>query len=320
VEIGHAGSIGRKLLSRDVINRGAAIGGIGGTPPPNSQIGDDTFLSNAGSSTYLALEVGLRRRFSRGLQYQVSYTWSHTIDNQSDIFEGVPTDPRTGAFALASFTKQFDSRVDRGNANFDQRHNLVFNAIWDLPRPPQSVPVVSQLFRYWTVSLIGAHRSGFPVTVIANSFLVDAAGLLNNRLDFAGAPGQSYNLSHPAAVPGGVQWLDPSLFQPAVGHVGNVGRGAIRGPGFWNYDLALLRDIAITEGKQLQLRVELYNIFNHANLSAPVTNYFSDPFLGVVNPDFGKAFYGLNRNHSRFGDLPLENPSRRIQLGLRIEF
>jgi hypothetical protein len=156
--------------------------------------------------------------------------------------------------------------------------------------------------------------------VIANSFLVDAAGLLNNRLDFTGAPGQSYNLSHPAAVPGGVQWLDPSLFRAAAGHVGNVGRGAIRGPGFWNYDLALLRDIAITEGKQLQLRIEFYNVFNHANLSAPVTTYFSDPFLGVVNPDFGKAFYGLNRNHSRFGDLPLENPSRRIQLGLRIEF
>jgi hypothetical protein len=170
------------------------------------------------------------------------------------------------------------------------------------------------------VSLIGAYRSGFPVTVIGNSFLVDGARLLNNRLDFIGAPGQSYTLSHPTPVPGGVQWLDPSLFQSAVGHVGNVGRGAIRGPGFWNYDLAVLRDIPVSEGKQLQLRVEFYNVFNHANLSAPVTTYLCDPFLGIVNSDFGKAYYGLNRTHSRFGDLPLENPSRRIQLGLRFEF
>jgi hypothetical protein len=322
VEIGHAGSVGRKLLSRDVINRGSASQGTGGgAPPANSQIGDDTFLSNAGSSNYLAMEIGLRRRFSHGLQYQASYTWSHAIDNQSDVFEGVPTDPRTEAFALAGFTRQFDARVDRGNANFDQRHNLVFNAIWDIPKPPVPAAWANRLFEDWTVSLIGAYRSGFPVTVIANSFLADpATGLLNNRLDFAGAPGQCCNLSKPAPVPGGVQWLDPSLFQPAVGHVGNVARGAIRGPGFWNYDLALLHDITLSEGKRLQFRVEFYNAFNHANLSAPVTTYFSDPFLGIVNPDFGKAYYGLNRTYSRFGDLPLESPSRRIQLGLRFEF
>lgn len=233
------------------------------------------------------MEVGLRRRFSRGLQYQVSYTWSHAIDNQSDVFEGVPTDPRTRAFALATFTRQFDARVDRGNANFDQRHNLVFNAIWDIPAPRASADWANQLIGYWTISVIGAYRSGFPVTVIANSFLADpVTGLLNNRLDLIGAPGQGYNLSHPTPVPGGVQWLDPSLFEPAVGHVGNVGRGAIRGPGFWNYDLALVRDITLSEGKQLQFRFELYNVFNHANLSAPVTTYLSDPYswgCGIQN-------------------------------------
>jgi hypothetical protein len=321
VEIGHAGSVGRKLLSRDVINRGTTNPSAGGPPPPNTRIGDDTFLSNAGNSNYFSMEIGLRRRSSHGLQYQASYTWSHAIDNQSDVFEGVPTDPRTGAFALAGFTRQLDARTDRGNANFDQRHNLVFNAIWDIPKPPVSAAWVNHFFGDWTVSLIGAYRSGFPVTAIGNSFLADpATGLLNNRLDFVGAPGQLYNLSRPTPVPGGVQWLDPGLFQPAVGRVGNVARGAIRGPGFWNYDFALLRGIKLSERKHLQFRAEFYNVFNHANLSAPVTTYFSDPFLGVVNPDFGKAYYGLNRTHSRFGDLPLENPSRRIQLGLRFQF
>ena len=316
LEIGHSGSVGRKLISRDVINRSIAE-----SSPANNQIRDDTFLSNAGNSTYLAMEVGLRRRFSHGLQYQASYTWSHAIDNQSDIFEGVPTDPRTGAFALAGFTRQLDARVDRGNADFDQRHNLVVNAIWDIPKPPVGAGWVDHLLGHWTLSLIGAHRSGFPVTVIGNSFLADpVTGLLNNRLDFIGAPGESYNLSHPTPVPGGVQWLDPSLFRPAVGHVGNVGRGAIRGPGFWNYDFALLRDIPISEGARLQFRAEFYNVMNHANLSAPVTTYLSDPSLGIVNPDFGKPYYGLNRTYSRFGDLPLQNSSRAIQLGLRIAF
>jgi len=223
---------------------------------------------------------------------------------------------------LATFTRQFDARVDRGNANFDQRQNLVFNTIWDLPKPRMRTPWANEILGGWTVSVIGAYRSGFPVTVISNSILADpTTGFLNNRLDFLGGHGESLNLPSPTPVPGGVQWLDPALFRPAVGHVGNVGRGAIRGPGFWNYDFAVLRNIRLSEGgARLQFRAEFYNLFNHANLSAPVTAFLSDPVSGTVNPDFGKAYYGLDRTFSRFGDLPLENPSRRIQLGLRLEF
>jgi hypothetical protein len=315
VEIGHAGSMGTKLISRDDINRL-----LQGVPTLTDHIGEDTFLSNTGTSSYWSLEVGLRRRFSRGLQYQASYTWSHAIDNQSDPFEGVLTDPRTKAFALANFTREFDARVDRGNANFDERHNLVLNASWDLPSLPFPAPRANWLLGGWTVSVIGGHRSGFPVTPISYSY-EDSTTLRNNRLDFLGTPGQSFSLLSPTPVPGGVQWLDPKLFQPAMGRVGNLGRGAILGPGFWNYDFALLRNIALTEGGlRLQFRVEFYNVFNHANLSPPVTNFFLGSDLKSVNPDFGKAYYGLNRTFSRFGDLILENPSRSIQFGLRLEF
>ena len=69
---------------------------------------------------------------------------------------------------------------------------------------------------------------------------------------------------------------------------------------------------------RLQFRAEFYNLFNHANLSVPYTEYLD--FTGSLNPKFGQAYYGLNRTYSRFGDLPLENPSRRIQFGFRIQF
>jgi len=250
----------------------------------------------------------------------VSYTYSHAIDNQSDIFEGVRTDPRTGAFALSTFTRELDARVDRGNANFDQRHNLVFNAIWDLGTPGFHAFWARKLLEGWTVSVIGAYRSGFPVTAISFSH-EDSTTLRNNRLDFLGDEDQQGHLSPAKPVPRGVQWLDPNLFRPAVGRVGTLGRGAIKGPGFWNYDFALLRSIPIREsGIRLQFRAEFYNLFNHPNLSAPVTTYFLDPFSQSVNPDFGKAYYGLNRTFSRFGDLPLENPSRRVQFALRLQF
>ena len=168
------------------------------------------------------------------------------------------------------------------------------------------------LLQGWTVSVIGAHRSGFPVTAIGTLF--DPTTTLDyNRLDFVGSPGQPLKTPNPTPVAGGVQWLDPNLFQPALDHVGNTGRGAIPGPGFWNYDFAVLRNIALTDGGvRMQFRAEFYNVLNHANLSVPVSLFTA--------PNFGQAFYGLNQSFSRFGDLSLGSPSRKIQLALRIEF
>ena len=309
MEIGNAGSVGRRLISRDVINR-KPLGG----PPINANYSDDTFLSNAGNSNYLALEMSLRRRFSRGLQAQVSYTYSHAIDNQSDVFEGPRTGPAPDDFAIATFTRAFDARADRGNADFDQRHNLVLNAIWELPTPHFQSGWPNRLLGGWTASVIGAHRSGFPLTVIG---VPDAiAELANNRVDFLGGPARA--AGKPGQVPGGLQFLDPNAFRVAQGHIGSLGRGAIAGPGFLNYDFALLRSINMSERVRLQLRAEFYNLFNHPNLSVPVTQYAN--FDGSFNPLFGQAYYGLNRTYSRFGDLPLENPARRIQFAVRIWF
>lgn len=300
LEIGHAASVGRKLISRDLTNRSGGL---------SSQIGEITFLSNAGNSNYVSLEIGLRQRFSRGLQFQAAYTLSHVIDNQSDPFEGVRIGPDPGAFALASFTRQFDARSDRGNASFDQRHNLVFNAIYDIPAPRFQRRWPSWLLGGWTISMIGGHRSGFPATAIYHAELDSDTELINNRVDFVGSGRKSF---HPP-VPGGVQWLDPEDFRPAEGRLGSLGRGALRGPGFWNYDFALLKNFGLREeGIRVQFRAEFYNLFNHANLSVPVTAF--------ARSDFGQAFYGRNRTFSRFGDLLLENPARTIQFALRIQF
>jgi len=310
VEVAHVGSVGRKLIGRDVINRSIGYG-----PPLNREIHDSDFLSNTGNSNYLALEVSLRRRFSQGLQYQVSYTYSHAIDNQSDILEGVRTGPGPLDAALATFTRQFDARVDRGNANFDQRHNLVFNAVYSLPEPRWMGLWPRLVLGGWTASVIGGYRSGFPVTVI--SLLNDpTSGLRNVRMDYVGSGKESPH----TPVPGGMQWLNPADFSLAEGGVGSLGRGSLRGPGFWNYDFAILKDFGSSEAQaRVQFRAEFYNIFNHANLSTPNTLYL-DQMTGQVNPNFGEAYYGLNRSYSRFGDLPLASPSREIQLALRIQF
>ena len=319
LEIGQAGSVGRKLISRDTINR-SYLDPMGQLTAVNPNYADDTYLSNAASSDYVALEASLRRRFSRGLQAQVSYTYSHAIDNQSDLFEGPRIGPLPDEFALATFTRAFDSGADRGNADFDQRHNLVFNAIWELPAPRFQSRWPNWLLRGWTTSVIGAYRSGFPLTVIGfpdpTASFDPTAQLANNRVDFLGGSVRAGPGAGP--VTGGVQFLNENAFRFAQGHLGSLGRGALAGPGFWNYDFAVLRSINLGERAHLQFRAEFYNLFNHPNLSVPVTQYSN--FDGSVYSQFGQAYYGLNPTYSRFGALPLENPSRRIQFAVRISF
>jgi hypothetical protein len=304
LEVGHAGSTGRKLISRDTINRSGSE--VPGTINPN--IADDTFISNAGNSNYLALQTALRRQFKKGLQFQVSYTYSHTIDNQSDVLEGVRVGP--GIFSEASFTRQFDARVDRGNANFDQRHNLIVNALWEVPGPGIRGTWPRALLGGWMMSGIAGRRSGFPLTVIGSLNSNLQTGLRNNRADYTGMPAR---LSPAPAVAGGVQWINSSAFREAADHAGNLGRGAIQGPGYWGCDFALLRNFLVREnGLRVQFRAEFYNLFNHSNLSIPYTE--------MGDSLFGQAFYGLNPNFSRFGELPLGSPARRVQFGLRIRF
>jgi hypothetical protein len=187
------------------------------------------------------------------------------------------------------------------------------NAIWEAPVPHFQSPWPNRLLGGWSVSTIAAYRSGFPVTAIGLDYDFET-GLRNNRLDFLRGNTRAMG----EAVPGGVQFLNPNVFELAQGHIGSLGRGAISGPGFWNYDFALLRSVTLGETVNLQFRAEFYNLFNHANLSAPVTQYTLPDC--TTNPQFGQAYYGLNQSYSRFGGLPLENSARRIQLAIRIRF
>ncbi|MBI1894990.1 MAG: TonB-dependent receptor [Acidobacteria bacterium] len=301
LEAGHAGSTGRKLISRDVINRSEL-----GLPP--SGTANDIFLSNQGSSTYLGLQLAARKRFGSGFQFQSAYTWSHAIDNQSDILEGTRIGPDLGHSLIAAFTRAFDPRVDRGNANFDQRHNVIVSGIWNLPSARGRLRYP---FSGWTTSVIAGYHSGFPLTVVGLPRLAveNVAGLRNNRPDLIRPLAEVRQ-----AVPGGVRWLNKEDFVIVRDRVGNLGRNAIAGPSAWNCDFALMRTVPLfREGLRAQFRFEAYNVFNHANLSVPVTN--------LDAPEFGITYAGRSRSYySRFGELPLDSPARRLQFALRFQF
>lgn len=312
LEVNGVGSYGRSLVTTDVINREFS------TPDGryNNSLPDIAYRANQGFSDYNALTAVLRYRISRGM-IQGSYTWGHTIDNQSDPLTGdffnlTFTSPQTGAAPAqrATFSEQFNPNSDRGNSDFDQRQNLVIFSYWNLPSPFAHSKAALPL-RNWTAGVLAAFRSGLPYTVYGPT----TGSILNNRADVVD-PSQAV-FSNPAAVPGGVQLLNPAAFAPApAGTLGDSGRNAFFGPGFYSVDLSVARAFPLAwlgEAGQLRIRADAYNVLNHANLGQP------DAQLG--DPDFGVATYGRFGYPSGFPAVaPLNETPREIQLSVRVVF
>ena len=292
-EVSQNGAFGRKLATRDILNRNLA----------NPQVLEIQALTNQGASDYLALQTSVLKRFSQGLQFQVSYTWAHAIDNQGD--------PLVSAQTLRpGFQVEADAAGDRGNSDFDQRHNLIFHGLWQTPRYAGK-----RWLGGWQFAGIAGYRTGFPLTVVSN-FRGSAAGfgaLVLPRADFLGGRPEP---ASPVLVPGGKLLLDPSRFKDPGNRLGNTGRGEFSGPGFWNYDLSVSREFPLPwlgETGRMQLRGEFFNAFNHANLGAPDTR--------LNSATFGQAAYGRKGASSgSVGTSPLNEFPRRVQLVLRLSF
>lgn len=297
LEVNALGSYGRRLITTDVVNREFSTAGN----RYNNALPDVSYRSGQGFSDYNALAGVLRWRASRGT-LQVAYTWSHAIDNQSEplagdffnlSFTSIAVNP--AASGRASFSRQFDARADRGNADFDQRHNLVAAYAWE--------------WRGWTLSGLAAVRSGQPYNLLGpTDFLVGQSFALNNRPDVVGAAGVSQE------VAGGRRLLTPTAFAAAApGALGNVGRNALTGPGFYNFDVALGRGFQLREGLWLRFRADAFNLLNHANLGNP------DGVLGSAT--FGVAQYGRSGRASGFPAVsPLTEAGRQFQMSVRVEF
>ena len=177
LELNQLGAVGHGLVTTDIVNRINSanpnfIFGANSTRADPAIHSDITYLGNEGSSSYEALAAILRYR-TRRAQFQVSYTWSHSIDDESDPLQGEllslgnATISGYQKYALSSFglTEAFDPQADRGNSDFDQRHNLVFYGLWQLPAAAGKFAWVRALSSNWQASALGGFRSGFPVPV-----------------------------------------------------------------------------------------------------------------------------------------------------------
>jgi hypothetical protein len=248
-----------------------------------------------GHSNYNSLQLGLNRRFSNNLQFQLSYTYSKSIDNSSQS-NGLESSNSPG-----TVENEFQPGNDRGRSDFDRTHSLRVSGVYSLPFH-KNVFVSG-----WQLSGIESFASGPPFTVQTG---FDQTGFIQN---LAGRPNLLPGRSPNPIIGLPTQWYDPSAYSlNAVGTFGNLGRNTGVGPGLVDTDFAVLKETKIakiSEKFSVQFRAEIFNIFNHANLGLPNLTLFTAGTNGGGN---------LNPNAGRI--TVTTTTSRQIQLALKFIF
>jgi len=267
------------------------------------------FIRNNASSDYDALQAQFQRRLSRGLQTLVSYTWSHTLDDDSD-----------------SLTLR---AAQRGNAAFDVRHVFAAAATYDIPTLGTNSLTRAVLGR-WSIDTNIHVQSALPVDLVATTLTNPADGsLISVRPKIiAGVPlylygsqypgGRIINNTVPAAAQVAAAGCNPTgaakgpFCTPLAGQSGNFGRNQVRGLGAWQVDAALRRQFKLTERVNMQFRAEAFNVFNHPNFGTIQTS------LSAAN--FGQATNMLGRQLGGLNALYQIGGPRSFQFALKLIF
>lgn len=310
VTVGYFGSKGTHLRLTRNVNQGfqSATGALlrpltnlSSSSPivPGAALGNITFREGTGNSSYNALWVTATKRLARGLQFNTSYTWSKSIDYNSQSSQGITVQDNNNL------------RGDRGLSDFDARHRFVFSGLYELPFHK------NRLVDGWQLSAVAQAQSGNPVTILVGSPVnAGLTGTATIRPD-AGAP---ITFSRAPLTTGiGFQYFPNLVCDPrasstcpagsvvilpvatvggaAIFHFGNFGRNVIIGPTFNNTDFSIIKRVKLTESRLIELRWEIFDLFNHANFGQPgrTAQLGSTSFGAITNTRFGTGDSGSSR-------------------------
>lgn len=290
LSVEYSGSRGEKLYSISPSNITGSGAFYLGDANPNSRLNNQysniNTRGNEGYSRYNALIVALDGNNFRntGMQFTLHYTFAKASDNLSSTFS-------EGAFnSNLGLTNPYDPSFDYGPADFDVRHRFVGSLIWQVPFAKNSKGVTKALLDGWSVTGIFNARTGTPFTIFdgtnanfAGPRLVPTGPLSVHVTDTGNANFFNYiNLAgQPVGAFGNAVCGGCSDFGPYPANM--TTRNQFRGPGLWNLDAGLSRNVKLTERYSLQLRAEMFNALNHANLYiAPGTQDVTSGFVGAV--------------------------------------
>jgi hypothetical protein len=256
---------------------------------PYPSFGGISYLQANGYSNYNSMQVVLTKRMSRGLQFDVNYTWGHALDDSPPIF--------------AANSDDHHPELDYGTTESDIKHLLSFDYIYQ-------VPTIGGLPKWlgegWQLNGLTEMRSGLAYSVTCGC---DPLGVsqYNSRADLVpgvpiypspnNIPNNQINRAAFTAPPG-------SYANPGT-RVGNSARGLLRGPAILNWDFSVFKKFKFREHHEFEFRAEFFNIFN--------TPQFNLPASSLLSGAFGKSTSTLT-TVSNFGT------QRQIQFGLRYNF
>ncbi|HXT31963.1 MAG TPA: carboxypeptidase regulatory-like domain-containing protein, partial [Vicinamibacterales bacterium] len=268
IEVGYSGSHGANLV-RQIFTNGrfaqetpdGRLFVAPGTPLAQPNFGRMRFRVSDGTSDYDGMTIGLTRRMSRGLQAQVSYTLSKSVDDGASALGG-------NDFTNESVGGRYLYEKDRGLSPFDVRNALVASVNYALPFGASATGVHGALVKGWTVGTLIRYRSGYPFSAFSGVDTgLQVQGWAPEFPDLR--PGASVN-----PVLGTVDhWFDPTAFVlPAAGFIGTLPRNTIIGPDLRTVDLIAGKSVLMGGSRELQLRFECFNLLNRANFGTPQQN------------------------------------------------
>jgi hypothetical protein len=243
---------------------------------PGTALGNITQVESSGYSSYRALWLSLTTRLPRGPQVDASYTWSRSLD--------------TNSLNSLNFAIQDSGNIaaQYGPSDFDARHRFVASVTYELPLTGHP------LLEGWQFAAVTQSQSGNPVNIVTSNSTLNGTPY-TVRPDVIG----------PVRVIGSVdRWFDTAAFE-AVDRFGTLGRNAVVGPSFHNTDVAVIKHFRRSGRVGLQLRADVFDVFNHPN--------FGPPGNIVGSPTFGR----ITRTRLSTGE---GGSSRQVQLAVKAVF
>jgi hypothetical protein len=290
VEASYFGSKGTKLTAQ-IIDNTAVMAGLGAYTTRQIYPQYAPYVMNGFNefgSWYEGGALRAERRFTRGLSFLLSYTYSKNIDYVDNLSSG-------GVYGqVTSNPTRFSGSLNKALAGFDIRHVLVFSNVWNIPGQTHH-PLLDAFVAGWTLSNIITFHSGLPYSVFLGSDIEQIGSVGGRYIEYPNLVGRPA-LAHQTPA----QWFNPLAFaSPTIGTVGNAGRNILESDSLIDDDLAIAKNWQIRERLRFELRGEFFNLFNNVNFGFP------GQVLGTTS--FGAVSSTLN-------------PGRQVQIAAKIHF
>jgi hypothetical protein len=319
---------------------------------PNPQFGSIFYFDSGGSSVYHAGILRVRRRFEKGLTMGFAYTYGKSIDDLSVDPVGASSGGGLSSTSSRTPTDINNYGLDRSRSDFDDRHVIVANFLYELPFGRgksfgKDWPgVLNEIAGGWTLTGISTYQSGEPYT-INSGVRTGNGGLKVGRADLIGpSPDAGLKPATSTSIVGPVFFnVSPTVSStlapgpndpkfstckqvtdgagtsffciPAAGSFG-MGRNTIQGPKNWNMDFGILKTFPITEQWKFQFRAEFFNVFNRPNFENPRNASSGSPTL--TSSAFGQSCCITASLPSSATIIAIGEPNRVIQFSAKIVF